>query len=121
MPRDDKVGVSPDVLKKPIGLADAIDALHAEIESAIANAATKEMQFELGPIELELTFSVERTAEGHGGISFWVVDLGGSGSTTSSALHRVQLTLSALDPDGKPRRVTAKTKQFKDVRKGRDQ
>jgi hypothetical protein len=77
-----------------IPLASAIRALRAELVEAVRAGEGEEIRFALGPVELEL--EVEAGAEGgiNGGIKFWLVSIGGKGSRSSSATHRVKLTLT---------------------------
>jgi hypothetical protein len=75
-------------------LASAIRALRAELVEAVRAGEGEEIRFALGPVDLEL--EVEPTAEGgvNGGIKFWLVSIAGKGSRSSSATHRVKLTLT---------------------------
>ena len=76
-----------------VGLADAVRALRAELTSAMAEGADQALRFELGPVEMEFLLEVNREAGGQGGVRFWVVSLGGSGSVARGSTHRVTLQL----------------------------
>jgi hypothetical protein len=76
-----------------VGLADAVKALRAELTSAMAEGADQALRFELGPVEMEFLLEVNREAGGEGGVRFWVVSLGASGSVTHGSTHRVTLQL----------------------------
>ena len=76
-----------------VGLADAVKALRAELTSAMAEGTDQALRFELGPVEMEFLLEVNREAGGQGGVRFWVVSLGGSGSVAHGSTHRVTLQL----------------------------
>jgi hypothetical protein len=83
-----------------IGLSDAVAALRDELLSAAASGVGSDIEFEVGPIELE--FAVELKADGKAKLGFkaWVisgdVEAGGSRANT----HRVKLTLTPRGPEG---------------------
>jgi hypothetical protein len=76
-----------------VGLAEAVRALRAELTSAMAEGADQALRFELGPVEMEFLLEVNREAGGQGGVRFWVVSVGGSGSVARGSTHRVTLQL----------------------------
>jgi Trypsin-co-occurring domain 2 len=84
-----------------IPLAEAIGALREELEKAQAAATGEELQFTVGPIELELSLAVQREAEGSGKIEFkifgWGGEAGGSGKLGDETGHKVKLVLT---PEG---------------------
>ena len=85
-----------------IGLKEAVGALRKELSDSITDAVGKELRFEVGGITLEFQVEVERTAEGKGGIKFWVVDLGGKLSQASTTTHRITVPLKPVTEDGEP-------------------
>jgi hypothetical protein len=76
-----------------IELSDVIRDLRAELDSAIKDAPADGLRFELGPIDLEVSVAVERSAGGSAKVRFWVIDLGPEASATRSSTQRVKLTL----------------------------
>ena len=76
-----------------IELAEMIAQLRGELAAAMTAAEHEELRFELGAVELEAEFAVERTGSVDGKIRFWVVEAGASGQRSSSATHRVTLSL----------------------------
>ncbi len=89
-----------------VPLADLIGALRQELNKAISEGTDEHLQFELGPVELELQVEVSRAAKGTAGVQFWVLALGASGSRTATHAHTVRLTLNPLAaPDGRSVRV----------------
>lgn len=87
---------------KPVGLREAIAALRAELSDSITASAGEQLRFEVGEMELEFQVEVERVAEGGGGIRFWVVELGGKASRTSTVTHTVTIPLKPVTEDRVP-------------------
>lgn len=87
---------------KKIGLKEAIGALRTELSEAMKDAANEQLRFEVGEINLEFQVELERAVEGSAGIKFYVVELGGKGSATTSTTHTVKIALKAVDSDGEP-------------------
>lgn len=86
-----------------IGLADAIEALHLELRSAIERAGDRDFHFPVGSVDLEFYVGITRSADAKGGVKFWVVELGGGGSYARETIQRVKLTLQGpVDEDGNP-------------------
>lgn len=52
------------------------------------------MRFELGPVELEVSIAVEKSAGGGAKARFWVVELGADGKIASTSTQRIKLTLN---------------------------
>jgi hypothetical protein len=93
-----------------IGLADALDALHAELSAALERAGGQEIRFPVSGIEIELQVGVTRAAEAHGGVRFWVLDVGAQRGVNSQTLQTVRLNLGApVGPDQQPIRVDRAT------------
>ncbi|MER5255323.1 MULTISPECIES: trypco2 family protein [unclassified Streptomyces] len=76
-----------------IELAEMIAQLRGELAAAMAAADDEELRFELGPVQLEAEFAVQRSGTADGRIRFWVVEAGASGQQTNSTTHRVTLSL----------------------------
>ena len=77
-----------------IGLREAIASLRSELESAITDAANKDLRFEVGEIKLEIQVQVEKG--GKGGIKFWVAELGGNVSRKNT--HTITIPLKPVNP-----------------------
>ena len=56
-------------------------------------AEGKEIRFEVGEIELEVQFVVEKTQEGKGGIKFWVVEAGGGVGEKIATVQKLKIPL----------------------------
>ena len=83
-----------------VGLAEAIASLRQELSQALAEGKGQEVQFKLGPIELDLQLQVENKVGANAGIKWWLISLGGSGEHSSGRTHHLKLTLQPLGPDG---------------------
>jgi hypothetical protein len=86
-----------------IELSDVIRDLRSELAAAVAAAPGDGLRFELGPIELEVSVALEKTAGATAKVRFWVADLGGNGAVTKSSTQTVKLTLQPhVDGSGRP-------------------
>jgi hypothetical protein len=83
-----------------IGVADAVRALRDELTAAIAAGRDEDLRFRVGPVEMEFQVAVARETSGSGKIRFWVVDMGASGKVTSTATHKVKLSLEPISASG---------------------
>lgn len=70
-----------------------ISELRTELLTAVHGGAGQPLLFELGPVELEVTVAVERTAGANAKIRFWVAELGAEGALANSSTQRIKLTL----------------------------
>jgi hypothetical protein len=90
-----------------IGLVETIDALRSELAAAVKKAQGQEIQFPVGSIQLEFQVGVTWDAEATGGVKFWVLELGASGSYANESVQKVTLNLEApVDAEGRPVKVT---------------
>ncbi|MFG2649066.1 trypco2 family protein [Streptomyces sp. NPDC048436] len=76
-----------------IELAEMIAQLRGELAAAMTAAEDEELRFELGAVQLEAEFAVQRTGTADGRIRFWVVEAGASAQQANSTTHRVTLSL----------------------------
>lgn len=76
-----------------IELAEVITQLRTELDRARAAAAGEDLQFELGPVELEVAIAVEAVGGAEAKVRFWVVEIGGNAQATSASTQRIKLTL----------------------------
>jgi hypothetical protein len=81
-----------------IPLAALIKELRRELLDAMREGAGSELQFSLGPVELDLEVQVSRERGGGGGIRFWVLSAEGSAKGGSAQTQRIHLVLNP--PDG---------------------
>jgi len=97
-----------------LGLAETIEALHAEIERAARAGAGAAFQFPVERVELEFHIGVTRARDAKGEVKFWVVEMGGGGSFAREEIQTVRVTLGApVGPDNVRTKVseTSRTKQ----------
>jgi hypothetical protein len=85
-----------------IGLKEAIGALRSELSEAILAAAGEDLQFQVPDVSMEFQVEIEKSAGASGGIRFWVVELGGEASRTSTNTHSLNFSLKPVTADGKP-------------------
>jgi hypothetical protein len=88
-------------------LADFIAALRAELRTA-ALEQDPDLQFNVGPVTVELTLTTHHEGGGKAGIRFWVVDAGVSGSAAKDSTQRMTLALTPMTANGEPWRVADK-------------
>ncbi len=74
-----------------VELAQVIGQLRQELSTAMREG--KDLRFELGPVELELTVAVSKEAGPNAKVRFWVIELGVDGKVSSQATQRITLTL----------------------------
>ncbi|WP_039638679.1 trypco2 family protein [Streptomyces sp. 769] len=76
-----------------IELASVIRDLRAELEQAITAAEGEALRFELGPVELEVSVALERTAQAGAKVRFWVVESGAEATAGATTTQRIKLAL----------------------------
>lgn len=90
-------------------LAGAVDAIRLQLSEAMVRAEGQRLQFELGDIEMEFAVAITQEARAGGGVKVWVINAGVSGAITSSANHRVKVTLKPKDMEsGQPPLISDK-------------
>lgn len=90
-----------------IELASVIRDLRTELEQAVVAGDGAALRFELGPIELEVSVAVERSATAGAKVRFWVVDASADGTTGTTGTQRITLTLTPkLTASGKSPNVS---------------
>ncbi|MFE1960987.1 trypco2 family protein [Streptomyces sp. NPDC059479] len=90
-----------------VELAEMIGQLRAELTEAMRQGENEnaDLRFELGPVELELTISVDKEAGPGAKVRFWVVELGADAKIAQNSTQRITLTLDprrAREPDRRP-------------------
>jgi hypothetical protein len=85
-------------------LADFIGALRSELRSA-ALARDAELQFNVGPVTVELTVMTRHEGGGKAGVRFWVVEVGASASAAHESTQKVTLELTPVSASGEPWQV----------------
>lgn len=88
-----------------IELAELIGQLRAELTEATRAGKNADLQFELGPVTLELAVAVDKEAKPGAKVRFWVIELGADLRAAESTTQRINLTLDprrAGQPDRRP-------------------
>ena len=89
-----------------LGLAEAMEALRAELAQAAAEGAASGFQFPVAGVQLEFHVGVTKAGEGKAGVRFYVVELGGSGKYAREEIQTVTVTLGApVDHNGDPVKI----------------
>jgi hypothetical protein len=76
-----------------IGLGDAVAALRDEVVDAVARRSEDEVEFAVGPIELEFGVELRRDAKVKSGFKAWVVSADGEGGVAHARTHKIKVTL----------------------------
>jgi hypothetical protein len=76
-----------------VELRELVAGLRSELVAAIADGEDAPLRFGLGPIQIELTITVEKRNSTGGKIRFWVVDASADAEQSTSGLQRILLTL----------------------------
>jgi hypothetical protein len=84
--------------KAVVGLADAIEALRAELTKAIDKGKDKRMRFSIEPIELSIQVGVTKDASGK--VGWMVLEVGGSFETATTQTLTLRLAPLWQLPDG---------------------
>lgn len=90
------------------GLADAITAIRAELQKAIA--PEEGLRFRAGTVELEFTVDVRTDAHGKVKVTLlpWLGAEGGAAHSSGTA-HRLKVSLQPIDAAGEDALIGAKT------------
>lgn len=89
-----------------IGLVETIEALRSELAAAVEQAQGQAIQFPIGSVQLEFQVGVTWDTEARGGVKFWVLELGASGSYANESVQKVTLNLEApVDAEGRAVKV----------------
>ena len=70
-----------------LALVDVVRQLRVDLANAVAEAAGEMIQFEVGPIEAELSVEFEREGKVGGKITAWVVEFSGEAKMTETRGH----------------------------------
>lgn len=85
-----------------LGLAETIEALREELETATAGSEDQQLRFHVGQIHVEFHVGVKREAGVSGKAKFWVIEAGADGKYAHESIQKVSLTLDPIRRDGTP-------------------
>ena len=84
-----------------LGLAEAIEAVRAELRKAQVSGRGSDLRFAVGSVEVEFLVEVSKTAGGEASVKvFNLVSIGGKGEATSGQTNRVKVVLNPTGADG---------------------
>ncbi|WP_087071994.1 trypco2 family protein [Arthrobacter sedimenti] len=84
-----------------IDLVDVIRDLRTQISQAQLASIGEDLQFELGPIELEMSVAVTEEISGQGKVRFYVLEMGASGKESELTTQRIKMTLTPRGANSK--------------------
>jgi hypothetical protein len=90
-----------------VGLAEAIEALRAELAQAMANAPGQGLRFKTGSVELTVEAAVTKNFGGNAGIKWWLIEAGGEASRESAVTQTLTISLQPVMLDSQGRVVDA--------------
>lgn len=91
-----------------ISISDAISQLREELRSAILDGQDQDIVFSPNSIEIELGITFATEAKASGGIKNLIfLDISGEGKVNRESQHKIKLSLSVSDKEGKPLKVRA--------------
>jgi hypothetical protein len=76
-----------------IELSELIQQLRIELAVAMAEGEGKGVRFEAEKLEIELKVEVKKSAEGKGGVRFWVVNADAGGKKERGVTQTIKLSL----------------------------
>jgi len=94
------MGATADATKgnsMPLKLAEFVADLRSELVEAMRAAEGESLQFELGPVEVELTIAVDKEAKPGAKVKFWVVEAGAEARIASTNTQKLKLRLDPKD------------------------
>jgi hypothetical protein len=83
-----------------LGLADAISMVRAQLAQAVEDGKGSPVEFEAGPLEVELSVAFTKQGGGDGGVRLGVVSFGAKGSASATDTHRVKFTFTPVNDAG---------------------
>ncbi|MFD5479705.1 trypco2 family protein [Streptomyces hawaiiensis] len=101
-----------DSAENVVELAQAIESLREQLDTARRMAPEGGLSFEVGPVELEFQVALLSGSEITGGARFYVLSGGGAKRRERTSTHTVRLTLTPRGPGGGPLEVSDSTEEL---------
>lgn len=76
-----------------ISLSEVVEQLREDLQQLASQADAKELQFEVGEVEVELHVAVTKELAVGAKAKFWVVEFGGDGKQAASHSQKIVLKL----------------------------
>jgi hypothetical protein len=90
-------------MDEDLGLAEAIEAVRAELRRAQDAGRASDVRFAVGTVELEFAVDAKRTAGGDASVKVLsLLSLGARGELAQGEASRVKVTLTPLGANGVP-------------------
>ncbi|UJW32437.1 hypothetical protein L3Q67_01215 [Saccharothrix sp. AJ9571] len=83
-----------------IELADAVAVIRDELLDAANRASDADVEFVVGPVELEFSVELKRDAKAKAGFKAWVVSADAEAGVAHTRKHRVMVSLTPRRPGG---------------------
>ncbi len=87
-----------------VELRELVAELRGELVAAMGDGEDAPIRFELGPIQIELTVTVEKASSAGAKVRFWVVDASADAQLSRSGVQRISLTLEPRRADSPSQR-----------------
>jgi len=86
-----------------IELAEMLTELRAQLLEARAKGAEQALRFEIADVEIEVQIATTKSAEGQGGVKFWVYNAEAGVAASEGTTQRLKLKLrpTVMGADGK--------------------
>jgi tetratricopeptide (TPR) repeat protein len=85
-----------------VELTEAIDAVRSTLAAAGKSMTESDVQFEVGPVELEFAVELQRDAESRAGVRVMVMTGANDQKATRSQVNRIKLTITPINRSGRP-------------------
>lgn len=83
-----------------IELADAVAVVRDELLEAAKRGVGADIEFAVGPVELEFAVELKKDVKAKAGFKAWVVTGEASGGVAHARTHRIKVTLTPKGKDG---------------------
>ncbi|MGK7881958.1 MAG: trypco2 family protein [Crocosphaera sp.] len=97
-----------------IELRQTLKALRDELALSTLFSEGEEIRFEVGEIELEVQFVIEKTKGANGKIKFWVVEMGGGISEKNATVQKLKIPLKPVWKDNPDKSFYTKDQKIPD-------
>lgn len=85
--------VNESLTETGIPLADMIETLRQELQTAWERGKEQDVHFEVGTVDLELKVAISRKTTGNADLAFWVIKAGGELEHGGETIHTFKLSL----------------------------